>query len=94
MAEYDHAALLGRQHAHQLAYVLAGLLLHDYMLGVLVGQLEVVDDVALRPVGHDGHLVVAAEIVHNQVVGDAHDPMDELVFILVLVAVDGDWYVY
>ena len=90
VAQDNHAALLGRQHAHQLADVLAGLLLHNEVLGVVVLPFEVVHHIgAVGLVGHHGHLVVAAEVVHYQVVRDAHHPVHKLVLVLVLARVDG-----
>ena len=89
VAQDDHAALLGGQHLDELADIAAGLLTHDGLLDIVFVDFEVVEHVAVGPVGDDGHLAVAAEMVDNQVVGDTHDPMDELVFILVGATVDG-----
>lgn len=89
VAQDDHATLLGGEHFDQFADVLVGLLAYDFLFYVVVLELEGVNDVAVGLVGHDGHFVVAAEVVDNQVVGDTHDPVDEFVFIFVKVGVDG-----
>lgn len=83
VAQDNDTTLLGRQHLDQLANALAGLLAHDGMLDVLLLDAQRIYHVALGLVGDDGHLVVATVVVDNEVVGDAHDPMDEFVFILV-----------
>ena len=90
VTQNDHATLFGRKHLDEFADVLAGLFLHHDMLGVLVGEFEVVEHIALGTVGYQGHLVVAAEMVYNEVVGNTHHPMYELVLVFVLVGIDGD----
>lgn len=81
--EDDDAALLGGKHLDELADVAAGLLAHDALLGVVVVEFEVFDDVVVGTVGDDGHLVVATIVIDDEIVGDAHDPMDEFIFILI-----------
>ena len=92
VAENHHSALLGRQHLHQLADIAAGLLAHDALFHIVVVQLERVDNIVIGTVGDNGHFAVAAEIVHNQVVGNTHNPMDKLVLVLVGTAVDSGHY--
>lgn len=92
VAEYHYAALFGGQHLDQFADVAAGLLAHDALLDVVVVQLQCVDDVVVGTIGDDGHFAVAAEVVHNEVVGYAHDPVDKLVLVFVGTAVDGGHY--
>ena len=88
MTEDDHSALLGREHLDEFAHVAAGLLAHDALLYVVVVEFQRVHYVTVGTVGDKGHLVVTPEIVDNQVVGYAHDPMDEFIFILVVAIIE------
>lgn len=89
VAEDDDASLLGREHFHKFADVAVGLLAHEQLFDVVVVEFEGVDDVAVGTVGHDGHTVVSPVVVHDEVVGDSHHPMDKLVFFLVAARIDG-----
>lgn len=89
VAEDDDAALLGGEHFDELADVAAGLLAHDALLDVVIVEREGLNHIMVGTVGHDGHLVCAAVHIEDVVAGDAHDPMDEFVFIAVGSIVDG-----
>ena len=89
VAQDDDAALFWWEHLDEFAYIATSLLSHDGLLDIVVVDAEVVEHVAIGSVGDDRHLAVAAEMVDNQVMGNAHDPMDEFVLVLVGAAVDG-----
>ena len=89
MAQDDDAALLRGELLDELADVGAGLLAHDLLLDILVVDTEGVDNVAVGTVGDEGHLADTAEVVDDEVVGDAHHPVDELVLVLVVAGIDG-----
>ena len=84
----NHAALLGGKLLDEFADVGIGLFAHNLFLNVVVVKLEGIDNVILRAVGDDRHLPYATEIVNDKVVSDTHNPMDELVLILVATRID------
>lgn len=89
VSEDDDATLFGWQHLDEFADVAAGLLPHEALLGVVVVEFEVFDDVVVGTVGDDGHLVAATVVVDDEVVCDAHDPVDEFIFVLIYAVLDG-----
>ena len=88
VAQDDNTALLRRQHFDQLADIGAGLFFHYLLLHIVVVNPKRIDDITVRTVGDNRHLAQTAEVVHNQIMGYAHYPMDELVLILVVARID------
>lgn len=89
VSQYYHTALLGRQHFDEFSDIAVGLLTHDVLLHVFIVQFEGVNNVTVGTVGHNGHFAVASEMVHNKIVGNTHNPMDEFVFIFVVTRIEG-----
>jgi hypothetical protein len=89
VAEDDDFPLLGREHIDQAADLFMGLAAHDALLGVVVAQAEHFEDVELIGGLHLGAPLGSTEIVHAQVVGDAHGPLPEFAFMVVFTFAEG-----
>lgn len=82
--------MFGREHFDKFADIGIRLLLDDRPFDIFVLQFKFFEDIAIGAIGDDRHLIIATEIVDDEVVRDTHHPMDKLIFVLIDTRIDGD----
>ena len=85
----DNFALLGWQGIHEVTNAVVRLAADHVRLGIALGALKYIEDVEGLRLANLRAALVTAEGINTHVVADAHGPLQELAFVVVLAAAQG-----